>query len=59
VAKKKTEGQRLMDKAQIDLEWAARIFDESATPEAVDINCLVGNVRAALEARKIERANGK
>ena len=48
-----------MAKAQSDLEWAARVFDESATPETVDINCLVGNVRAALEARKIERANGK
>jgi hypothetical protein len=43
-------------KAQTDLEWAVRMFHESATPESVDIPRLVKEIEVALttaaEARK-------
>lgn len=42
------EVHNALAKAQIDLEWAVRMFQESATPEAVDVSRLVRTIESAL-----------
>jgi hypothetical protein len=42
-------------KAQKDLEWAVRMFHDSSTPEAVDIQILVNSIEDVLVAAKTQR----
>jgi hypothetical protein len=44
-------------KAQRDLEWAVRMFHESATPEAVNVPRLVASIEAALLTAKASRCS--
>lgn len=52
--KKKTNGQIEMAKAIMWLDWAARMFDESVTPQVVDVDRLVEQIRTAVLARRAE-----
>ena len=52
------ETHNALAKAQVDLEWAARMFNESATPEVVDVPKLVASIKAALEAGQHEARHG-
>jgi hypothetical protein len=49
------KNHRLALRRQVEnLDWAARMFDDSVTPEAVDVDKLVKEIEAALRARRVE-----
>jgi hypothetical protein len=46
---------RAARKALSDLEWAIDCLEESATPQVVDVERLIADVRGALEALRKAR----
>lgn len=50
-----TPGQRLILKVQSDLDWAVTMLNASSTPEALDTDRLVADVRTAITTRLSER----
>lgn len=51
----RTQGQALVLRAVNTVQWAQTFLEESATPEALDVERLVRQVRQAFSARRAER----